>query len=262
MAGIYDSCAVCGAGMTHPAGRGKARKYCSHSCELVAAAQRWSQKEFRSCCVEGCGEPATRIGAQMCEKHYCRMRRSGSHQRKLRVVPETTPHTHGYVLEYAPDHPLARSHCRVYQHRIVFYEEHGDGPFCCHWCGCTVTWDDMHVDHLNDVRSDNRPSNLVSSCPTCNQARGRHKMRKSMKESRGIHFSAHGVTMCIADWARHLGVSRATINFRLAHGWRMESVLSPRSGKTGPKSRRQRVPLDRLEVLGDERLDKANPWAC
>jgi hypothetical protein len=262
MAGIYDNCAVCGAGMTHPAGRGKAKKYCSHSCKLVAAAQRWAKKEFLPCRIDGCEEPATRIGAQMCEMHYCRLRRSGSDRRKVLAVPETTLHTHGYVLEYAPEHPLARSHPRVYQHRIVFYEEHGEGPFCCHWCGCKVTWGDMHVDHLNDVRSDNSRTNLVASCATCNQARGLHKMRRSMKVMRGVHLSAHGVTMCIADWARHLGLSRSAIEFRLARGWRMENALSPRSGKSGPMSMRERVPLDRLSVLGDERLDKSNPWAC
>jgi hypothetical protein len=84
----------------------------------------------------------------------------------------------GYRLITAPDHPLANPRGRVYEHRQVLYDRIGPGVHLCHWCRQRVAWlrcpgaCRLYVDHLNDIRDDNRPENLVPACNYCNTARG------------------------------------------------------------------------------------------
>lgn len=81
------------------------------------------------------------------------------------------------MLTGQQDHPLAGSTGRVFEHRKVLYDSIGPGPHPCHWhpqsdCGKTsLGWDEIHVDHLNDVPNDNRLENLVVSCMRCNWGR-------------------------------------------------------------------------------------------
>lgn len=189
------------------------------------------------CRVAGCISVANRKGAGLCEKHYMRQRRHGSTDKAVVVKPGLLTHSHGYKLAHAPDHALRRSSNRVYEHRVVYHAQHGDGPFSCHWCSVVVTWDDMHVDHLNDVKDDNGPDNLVASCATCNQKRGFDKMTATHRLRSDRRYTAHGKTMCLIEWARHLNLSRNAIEYRLDAGWKHEDVFSPRKGRSGPPSR-------------------------
>lgn len=75
-----------------------------------------------------------------------------------------------HLLEHG--HPLANSRGNVYEHRKVMYDKVGNGPISCFWCAVGLTWPDAVVDHLNEVKGDNRPDNLVISCNDCNRARG------------------------------------------------------------------------------------------
>lgn len=187
------------------------------------------------CVASGCDRPANRKTLQLCEMHYYRLRRNGSFEKVDRVKPGLLKHAGGYLLAHAPDHPLRRdSSSRVYEHRIIYHAKHGDGPFACNWCGKLVTWDDLHVDHLNDRPDDNQPGNLVASCPPCNQKRGLDKMRTTQRLKSGRRYTAHGKTMCMSEWAAHLGLSRNAIEYRLNAGWRAEDVFSPRKGRSGP----------------------------
>ncbi|ANI05477.1 hypothetical protein A210_23455 [Pseudomonas putida SJTE-1] len=190
------------------------------------------------CCVPGCLAVANRKGARMCEKHYTRQRRTGTTDQVSRVKSGLLTNAYGYKLAHSPDHPLRRQSNRVYEHRIVYHAHHGDGPFACHWCSAQVTWDDMHVDHLNDRTDDNRPDNLVASCARCNQKRGLPKMTRTHQLKSDRRYTAHGKTMCLSEWSRHLSISRAAIEYRLKAGWRHEDVFSPRKGRSGPPSRR------------------------
>ncbi|CAL8476416.1 HNH endonuclease [Caballeronia sp. S22] len=189
------------------------------------------------CTVEGCGKRSRSASAKYCEMHYYRLRRNGRLQLLPRVVPpRLTAHTAGYQLLYAPHHSLAGGQPRVYEHRAVYHAHHGEGPFDCHWCAKRVTWADMHVDHLNAIVDDNRIDNLVASCPACNVKRGLDKMRRTCKQ-RGRLLSSRGMTMCLADWSRYLGISRAAIEARLKKGWSVHDALMPRLGRSGPRSK-------------------------
>lgn len=192
---------------------------------------------YSTCSVQGCAKPANRISANLCEMHYMRVRRNGSTDRMPTHINEMLQHSGGYLLVYAPNHPLRAASPRVYEHRFVYYNANGAGPFNCYWCNKVVGWDDMHVDHLNSIVIDNCIDNLVASCPVCNQRRGNAKMRKSMRERSHRRYTAHGLTKCISEWATYLGLSRNTLEYRLGAGWSLDKVFSPRIGTSGPKSR-------------------------
>lgn len=130
------------------------------------------------CEVNGCDKPSLSGSSQYCIMHYSRLRRSGTtDDRPLAFRYQGTSR---YVsVTVGPDHPLAPpSRPWIYEHRKVLYEAIGPGPHPCHWCGAMVNWMDpieskIEVDHLNQVRDDNRPENLVASCKSCNAARTR-----------------------------------------------------------------------------------------
>lgn len=112
-----------------------------------------------------------------------------------REVEVTGRHFHreGYITLVIHNHPLVgvtgRGGTNHLEHRIVFFDHHGKGPFKCHWCRTKVTWLNMHVDHVNNIRHDNRISNLVSSCAPCNMGRGRKRakqMRAKQQQRRRI----------------------------------------------------------------------------
>lgn len=188
------------------------------------------------CSVDACGAIANRVGAGLCEKHYGRLRRNGTTE-KLQPNRKIQ-HSHGYVLVHAPDHQLSAgkpSGTRIYEHRMKFYDAYGYGDHKCHWCEASVTFNKMHVDHLNAIRDDNRLENLVASCPDCNMSRGLEKMRKTMRE-RGMMIEFNGKRKHVSEWASDLGISAVSMKNRISSGWDLAKALTEPRGKFGPKS--------------------------
>ncbi len=239
MATRERTCADCGAQFAYVIGRGTDRRYCSETCAKHAASrsQATARASWPMCSVEGCDVRVRSAKAIMCEKHYGRIRRNGSLE--LRAPQPTRMHTHGYVLVYSPNHQLS-SGTYVYEHRLVYHEAHGNGPFRCHWCGIAVTWATMHVDHVNAIKDDNRIENLVASCAGCNQWRGKEAMTRTMR-ARGRQISHDGETLCITEWAERLGISRASIQWRLDNGWTVARALTEPRGRFGPRAKRNRA---------------------
>jgi len=183
------------------------------------------------CTVDGCSIPARSASSPYCEKHYMRFYRNGTTERK--IVASVREHSHGYVLVPASGHFLARGSSHAYQHRLVYHATHGDGPFSCHWCGLPATWDEMHIDHLDDDKKNNDVSNLVASCPECNQKRGQYKIQNSWRKRVGV--TALGTTKTMNEWAKHAGISRQSLINRLKLGWSFEDAITRPRGKFGPK---------------------------
>ena len=82
----------------------------------------------------------------------------------------------GYVMHIGFEHPASTPSGVTRHHRVVLWDTIGPGEHKCYWCGTTVSWfksypkdkDALVVDHLNGIRDDNRPENLVPSCQSCN----------------------------------------------------------------------------------------------
>lgn len=222
-------CSVDGCGKPH-----KSKGLCNaHYLDRYRAGR----SAWPRCSVEGCDHQARSARSPYCEMHYGRLRRNGTLDQI--PPPQFLGHSGGYRLVYAPDHPLRDGKVGnyEYEHRVVFYDEHGEGPFSCHHCGVTVTWEDMHVDHLNDVTDDNRSDNLVASCAVCNPWRGKGKMRQTMRQKHARTVTWNGTTKTLAEWAEDIGIDRESLQWRLKAGWPLDRALTEPRGKTGPRRR-------------------------
>lgn len=204
-----------------------------------------SEKPWGTCTLEGCDKPARSRHGLYCDACYCRRWRNkkAGNGRVFEHVPpsEGFDHTGGYRLIPAKGHPLRDGKVGIYEyeHRVRFYDKHGAGPFNCHHCGKQVTWDDMHVDHLNDNPQDNDLNNLVASCPTCNQWRGKRKMKRTMRERHAIKITWRGTTKTLAEWAEQVGIDRVSLQWRLKRGWSLDRALTEPRGRTGPRRRHE-----------------------
>lgn len=182
------------------------------------------------CGTIGCEKLANRKGAGLCEACYMRMRRRGTTAYKRPFSKRLQ--SAGYVWIWKPEHPLSKGN-GLYEHRYIYYENNGKGPFECYWCGKFLIWSTMHIDHLDDVRHNNTPENLVASCPECNKARGRHKMVKT-KRAQGRQITYNGETKCVSEWAKYVGISDTAMARRIEQ-WSLEDALTAPRGKFGPK---------------------------
>lgn len=67
---------------------------------------------------------------------------------------------------------MADSNGHAFEHRVVAYDRAQGSEPCCYWCGKLLDWPSTVVDHLNEIKADNRQENLVEACNDCNRARG------------------------------------------------------------------------------------------
>ncbi len=166
------TCPTCGANFSYEIGKGKDKKHCSDACrvrlQLKLRAERY--ESLPCCSVAGCEGRATRRIAGLCEKHYIRMRRTGGYD-----APPVSGRYRtgaGYIKILMREHPLSDSRGHVAEHRAVAYDVNNGICPGCFWCGCSLNWVDAVVDHLNEIKDDNRSDNLVVACNDCNRARG------------------------------------------------------------------------------------------
>lgn len=124
------------------------------------------------CGVRGCGNVCRSWGAKYCEMHYGRERR-GVPLSETRVPKHKYKSGAGYtVLNNKTGHPIAGKDGRIFEHRFVVYQHLKGVCSSCFWCSAPLTWDTCVIDHLNEVKDDNRIDNLVIACTPCNRARG------------------------------------------------------------------------------------------
>ena len=120
----------------------------------------------------------------VCLKHV----KSAEHRRNLSIAMTgkgagSYIDRYGYrVLTRQQGHPLEVGRGEVKEHRSVLYSKIGPEPHECHHCGKSVEWrspiraTDLCVDHLDDDKLNNDPSNLVPSCFSCNWNRSNPRM--------------------------------------------------------------------------------------
>ena len=241
---VTKNCLQCGVEFSYFKGGGAGsgsgsmtdQKYCSKECRLqfIRDIPKLHPELLKDCKTEGCLNKANRTGAGLCEACYGRMRRKGTVDYSNINVPYRTVQSAGYLRLREQNHVLSDSTGSVYEHRFVYHKHFGDGPFKCNWCGKEVNWFDMHIDHLDDNVTNNNIENLVASCPTCNQHRGFQKMCKTQR-AKGTQLTYNGKTMCVSEWAVEVGITVASLQYRLKHGWSIERALSEPRGVTGPQ---------------------------
>jgi hypothetical protein len=185
-----------------------------------------------ACTIGGCANGPKSTYWPYCHKHDARIRRRGSAADK--VWPEFTWHSAGYRIIRAPGHPMAKGKSQAFEHRVVYYDHH-KGALRCHWCAAALTWDTMQVDHLNNVRHDNRLANLVAACAPCNRSRAHPQVRVANK-ARAKKLSYEGQTRTLTEWADLVGISRNAFITRLENGWSVERAITEPRGRFGPKN--------------------------
>lgn len=141
------------------------------------------------CDVDGCEKPSPH--KKYCQMHEYRIKQYGTPSGR-----ERTRHVHseGYVVVKSEGHQLAQESGWVYEHRVVLFDTIGPGEHACHWCGTPVHWersypqhrDALVVDHVNEVKDDNSPANLVASCAPCNVRRSSPRAKRQGSNRAGV----------------------------------------------------------------------------
>jgi hypothetical protein len=167
------TCPECQSEFSYQVGSGTDRCYCTVTCRLKRRTRVDTERRelAKTCSTEGCEKKANRKNG-LCEACYCYAWRTGRARDPKRKPYKMKTTAAGYRVLRVPGHPLANSNGDVSHHRLVAFATHSGICPPCYWCGSLLEWEGTHIDHLNDQKSDNRPENLVVSCPNCNRARG------------------------------------------------------------------------------------------
>lgn len=189
------------------------------------------------CSIDGCTRTTRSPTSEWCNTHYFRHYRYGTTDLTMKPAKRRI-HSGGYVLIPANKHPIANGESLAYEHRVVYYDAHGTGPFSCHWCGKKIIWKTLHIDHVDNVKTNNSIDNLVASCPICNQKRGFEKARGTWRKKVGISFQ--GETLTLQEWANRIGVSVESMRMRVKK-MSLEDALTKPRGKSGPKGKKDKV---------------------
>lgn len=231
---IEINCAHCGKQRLRNAGEVNRNRragkpcYCSRGCVNAARTARLEAQPWPICNVEGCEAAVRSRQSDLCEMHYGRMRRRGT--LGLRELPQFTDHSAGYKKLLAPDHPLSTpGQCpRILEHRAVFYEHYGEGPFTCHFCGVERDWVDTQVARLDDDKENNHIDNLVASCHSCHAKRWHNKSVLERTRRHSPYITWRGKTQTLYDWSKALGFRNYVLSRRLKAGWSVDRAFTER----------------------------------
>jgi len=151
------------------------------------------------------------VERDICQMHYFRYMRNGYYNLKRREeyaeyerggCRYRIQSPNGYQKVHEPDHPLITgSQLYVFEHRVVYYDEINQNPEKCELCGDAINWSNLHIDHKDEDRTNNKKENLRALCRSCNVYRG-HTC-----ESIGTNFfEINGRRMTAFAWARQPSV--------------------------------------------------------
>lgn len=174
------------------------------------------------CKVGGCKTAAMYSKKELCQKHYFRMMRNGSFEKKNPEAVDkvhTVSHSQGYVLLKYEGHPLAQSNGYVFEHRKIMYDVYGEVLPPCELCGAKSLWSsrNTHIDHIDANRANNSQDNLRILCSSCNTKRGR---MRSHEYPGVMAVTILGETKTANEWAKEADANfcGASIKRRIRDG--------------------------------------------
>lgn len=177
------------------------------------------------CIVDGCCNEVRYKEKQLCQKHYFRQWRNGT----VDVVRKARPKyedKRGYQFVYDPNHPLTtKGRFYISEHRKVLYEQIGNSPMNCALCKKPLTWETCCVDHIDENKRNNDPSNLRPTCMTCNALRNLPPAHVRMKNA--IPITWNGETKTANEWGKddRINISGGQIRRRKQMGYTDEECL-------------------------------------
>lgn len=168
---VSKQCEVCGKQFMAANARADTAKACSRACSGMLMASAYSAKRVKVECLK-CGKPmeippshAARGNGLYCSKDCHRLSQVGKRFTDKAELGNETMSSQGYVYERVGDHPFA-SRGRVFQHRLVIERMLAKSapthPFVVTVDGQPYLRPDIDVHHRNEVKTDNRPENLVA----------------------------------------------------------------------------------------------------
>lgn len=181
------------------------------------------------CKVDGCKNEIRYKSECLCQKHYFRQWRYGRLENKK--PKDRFEDKRGYQFVYAPNHPLkVGKRNYIAEHRTVLYAKIGTALKSCEICGKSITWETCHVDHIDENKRNNDPSNLRPTCITCNTHRNLAPAHKRFKNSFAISYD--GETKTATEWARdsRVKISHAQIRRRKLAGFSdYDALFAPKT---------------------------------
>jgi hypothetical protein len=181
---------------------------------------------MKACKVEGCGRSIKYRAAQLCQKHYFRVRRNGHTELLTTIKKRETGHSRqyritmpgkGYQRLYEPTHPLRDSSGYVSEHRKVVYDRYGECLPDCEICGKPTNWATCHIDHIDEDVKNNCQDNLRPLCAGCNTWRN---MPPAHTMCGRLAITYDGETKTAYEWScdQRVNASHATIKRRKLSG--------------------------------------------
>lgn len=185
------------------------------------------------CKVADCNRDAMYKSVCMCQKHYFRVMRNGTlelkRDKKIRTLGYSREYKHqmpgrGYIRCYEPNHKLADTQGYVSEHRLIAYDKYGDSLPNCELCDKPLDWDNVHIDHKDNIAYNNTPSNIRPLCRICNTRRNR---RKECFSANNYKLTFNGITQTPEEWSRSgsVFVTGSTIRRRLKLGMSEHDAL-------------------------------------
>lgn len=185
------------------------------------------KKSEDRCCVEGCDRDAVYKKICMCQKHYFRLRRNGNTNLSRQTNGcQSCKNSAGYVMVKIPEHPLAMKNGYVYEHRASVFEKYGFKVPPCEICQKNINWNNLHVDHIDNIVDNNEPENLRVLCRACNVMRARVLIPSHQRK--GNHrIEYEGEIKTAQEWSRdpRIRVAGNTIINRLKKGMSVKNAL-------------------------------------
>lgn len=167
---ISRTCLHCGSQFSvepYKVREGKA-KYCSRTCRGLAS-RRGEMTACAQCSTAFYLDAAkAKAGRKLCSRQCYVTYSTGENHHAWKGGPSHIG-SHGY--RQFSDGTL--------EHRRILLAQIGPGVHPCHWCEIPVEWLDgaktapgaLVVDHVDEDKTNNAPSNLVPSCCRCNARR-------------------------------------------------------------------------------------------